>query len=80
MERGAKEEGENAATYWCRCQEKPGTADNCQSFLPSFVVVSAFAFIGSYILLVVTNAISPLRVSAEDEEIGLDMSQHDEEL
>jgi Amt family ammonium transporter len=48
--------------------------------LVALVVVSAFAFIGSYILLVVTNAISPLRVSAEDEEIGLDMSQHDEEL
>ncbi len=48
--------------------------------LVALVVVSAFAFIGSYILLVVTNAISPLRVSAEDEEMGLDMSQHDEEL
>ncbi|MBC7913068.1 MAG: ammonium transporter [Pyrinomonadaceae bacterium] len=48
--------------------------------LVALVVVSAFAFIGSYILLVVTNAISPLRVSAEDEELGLDMSQHDEEL
>ncbi|HEX8376808.1 MAG TPA: ammonium transporter [Pedobacter sp.] len=48
--------------------------------LVALVVVSAFAFIGSYLLLVVTNAISPLRVSAEDEELGLDMSQHDEEL
>jgi Amt family ammonium transporter len=46
----------------------------------ALIVVSAFAFIGSYLLLVITNAISPLRVSAEDEEIGLDMSQHDEEL
>ncbi len=48
--------------------------------LIALVAVSAFAFIGSYILLLITNAISPLRVSAEDEEIGLDMSQHDEEL
>ncbi|MBC8054251.1 MAG: ammonium transporter [Sphingobacteriaceae bacterium] len=48
--------------------------------LIALVAVSAFAFIGAYILLVVTNAISPLRVTAEDEELGLDMSQHDEEL
>lgn len=48
--------------------------------LVALVAVSAFAFIGAYILLVVTNAISPLRVTAEDEELGLDMSQHDEEL
>ncbi|MEJ6979579.1 ammonium transporter [Pedobacter sp. P351] len=48
--------------------------------LIALVAVSAFAFIGSYLLLLLTNSISPLRVSAEDEEIGLDMSQHDEEL
>ncbi|MEJ7739666.1 MAG: hypothetical protein WKF97_19750 [Chitinophagaceae bacterium] len=48
--------------------------------LLALVVVSAFAFIGSYVLLMITNAVSPLRVSAEDEEIGLDKSQHDEEL
>lgn len=48
--------------------------------LIALVAVSAFAFVGSYLLLLLTNSISPLRVSAEDEEIGLDMSQHDEEL
>jgi ammonium transporter, Amt family len=48
--------------------------------LIALVAVSAFAFIGSYILLLITNTISPLRVSADDEEVGLDMSQHDEEL
>ncbi len=48
--------------------------------LIALVAVSAFAFIGSYVLLLVTNTISPLRVSANDEELGLDMSQHDEEL
>ena len=42
--------------------------------------VSIFAFVGSYILLKITNAITPMRVSAEDEAIGLDKSQHDEEL
>jgi Amt family ammonium transporter len=48
--------------------------------LLALVIVSVFAFVGSYILLMITNAISPLRVSPEDEEIGLDRSQHDEEL
>ncbi|MCU7549360.1 ammonium transporter [Chitinophagaceae bacterium LB-8] len=48
--------------------------------LMALVVVSIFAFVGSYILLVVTNAISPLRVSSAEEEIGLDLTQHGEEL
>lgn len=48
--------------------------------LMALVAVSVFAFVGSYILLVITNAISPLRVLPEEEEIGLDKSQHDEEL
>ncbi|HTF82080.1 MAG TPA: ammonium transporter, partial [Cytophagales bacterium] len=46
--------------------------------LIALVVVSAFAFIGSYILLFITNAISPLRVSKAEEEDGLDLSQHGE--
>ncbi len=46
----------------------------------ALVGVSAFAFFGSMILLRITNAITPLRVSADDEIIGLDQSQHDEEL
>ncbi len=46
--------------------------------LIALVAVSAFAFIGSYILLYVTNFISPLRVSAAEEEDGLDLSQHGE--
>ena len=48
--------------------------------LIALVGVSLFAFFGSYLLLIITNAISPLRVTPEEEEIGLDMSQHDEEL
>ena len=48
--------------------------------LMALVMVSVFAFAGSYILLKITDAISPLRVTAQDEEIGLDQSQHDEEL
>ncbi|WP_442794951.1 ammonium transporter [Pelobium manganitolerans] len=48
--------------------------------LLALVAVSVFAFVGSYILLKVTNAIIPLRVNAEQELAGLDLSQHDEEL
>ena len=43
------------------------------------VVVAAFAFVGSYLLLRLVNLFSPLRVSAEEEDAGLDISQHGEE-
>jgi ammonium transporter, Amt family len=46
----------------------------------ALVAVSAFAFGMSYLLLIVTNAILPMRVSEEDEKVGLDVSQHDEYL
>ncbi len=42
-------------------------------------VVAPFAFFGSYALLKLINVFSPLRVSAEEEDTGLDMSQHGEE-
>jgi Amt family ammonium transporter len=48
--------------------------------LIALVAVSAFAFIGAFILLKVTDLISPLRVTAAEELVGLDVSQHDEEL
>ena len=48
-----------------------------QSF--AVVVVAAFSFFGSYFLLKVINFITPVRVSPEEEETGLDMSQHGEE-
>ena len=40
--------------------------------------VAAFSFAGSYLLYKVTDLIIPLRVSDEQEEIGLDVSQHGE--
>lgn len=46
----------------------------------ALIGVSAFAFGGSYLLLKVTDFISPLRVSAEEESEGLDWSQHGEKL
>ena len=42
-------------------------------------VVVPFAFFGSYLLLKLVNVFSPLRVSEEDEDAGLDMSEHGEE-
>jgi Amt family ammonium transporter len=38
----------------------------------------AFAFVGSLILLKVTDAIVGLRVDADAETMGLDLSEHDE--
>jgi Amt family ammonium transporter len=43
------------------------------------IVVGAFAFFGSFVLLKIINKLSPLRVSLEEEEEGLDKSQHGEE-
>lgn len=46
----------------------------------ALVAVSIFSFFGSLLLLKITDMISPLRVSKEEEEIGLDISQHGEKL
>lgn len=46
----------------------------------ALVIVSVFAFFGSYLLLKITDLISPLRVSEADELVGLDLSQHNEKL
>ena len=43
------------------------------------IVVGAFAFAGSYALLRLIKLFIPLRVNEEDEETGLDLSQHGEE-
>jgi Amt family ammonium transporter len=43
------------------------------------VVVAAFSFFGSYALLRVINVFTSVRVSAKDEEAGLDISQHGED-
>lgn len=43
------------------------------------IVVATFAFAGSFVLLKIINKFSPLRVSPEEEEKGLDQSQHGED-
>lgn len=44
------------------------------------VIVTAFSFIGSYILFKLVDLLLPIRVSSEDEALGLDISQHGEML
>jgi ammonium transporter, Amt family len=44
----------------------------------ALVFVAAFSFTGSWALYRITDLVIPLRVSEEQEEIGLDLSQHGE--
>jgi Amt family ammonium transporter len=48
--------------------------------LTALVAVSIFAFSASYFLFFIVNKITPLRVSEDKEELGLDISQHGEYL
>jgi ammonium transporter, Amt family len=41
-------------------------------------VVSAYSLVVTFILLKLSNLVTPLRVSKDDEEVGLDISQHGE--
>ncbi|KIC01301.1 MULTISPECIES: ammonium transporter [unclassified Flavobacterium] len=57
-----------------------GTSTLFTNQLIAMVIVSIFAFVGSYILFFIVNKITPLRVTEEKEELGLDISQHGEFL
>ncbi|MEY3902496.1 MAG: hypothetical protein RL189_1802 [Pseudomonadota bacterium] len=48
--------------------------------LIAMVLVGSFSFFGAYVLYKIVDIISPLRVSAEEEELGLDLSQHLESI
>lgn len=48
--------------------------------MSALLLVSIFTFGGAYLLFKFTNAIIPLRVTEESEEIGLDQSQHGEKF
>lgn len=48
--------------------------------LAALIGVSIFTFFGSLLLLKITDMITPLRVSQEEEDLGLDISQHGEKL
>ena len=46
--------------------------------LLALVLVAVFTFGGSWLLYKITDSIIPLRVSPNNEKVGLDISQHDE--
>ena len=46
--------------------------------LKGAVIVIAFSFVVSFIIFKFINLIQPIRVSEEEEEMGLDASQHNE--
>jgi Amt family ammonium transporter len=46
--------------------------------LVALVIVAAYTFVGSFILFKITDMLIPLRVTEEQEVIGLDLSQHGE--
>jgi Amt family ammonium transporter len=46
----------------------------------TLIGVSIYVFMMTWLILILTNWISPIRVNSEDESIGLDQSQHDESL
>lgn len=48
--------------------------------LTAMAVTSLFAFGGTFALLKITDMIAPLRVTPDDEVMGLDFSQHSERL
>ena len=46
--------------------------------IKAMLVAVIYSFVVSFLIFKLINLISPLRVSEEDEEEGLDASQHDE--
>lgn len=46
----------------------------------AILVIGIYSFAATWGILKLTNAITPLRVSERGEEIGLDLSQHDETI
>ena len=42
------------------------------------IVTVGFCFVGTYVILKLVDVIVGLRVGSEDEELGLDLSQHNE--
>jgi Amt family ammonium transporter len=57
-----------------------GGVDLFIKHLTALAVVSGFAFVMSFALLKLTDIIIPLRVTPEEELMGLDASQHEEQI
>jgi Amt family ammonium transporter len=56
-----------------------GNPSQLISQLIGVAAVATFAFVGSYLILKLIDIVSPLRVSPEEEDAGLDITQHGEE-
>jgi Amt family ammonium transporter len=56
-----------------------GNLNQLISQVIAVIAVAVYAFVGSYVLLKIIDLVSPLRVSPEEEDAGLDISQHGEE-
>lgn len=48
--------------------------------LIALLIVMVFCFFGSYLLYYLSNFARPMRVTVEEEELGLDLSQHGEKI
>ncbi|HLR38624.1 MAG TPA: hypothetical protein VK084_11305, partial [Chitinophagaceae bacterium] len=46
--------------------------------LLGMLIVASYSFVMAWILFKIVNLIYPIRVSEDEEELGLDISQHDE--
>jgi Amt family ammonium transporter len=46
--------------------------------LKGVLIVAIFSFLVSYLIFKLVNLIQPIRVTSEEEEAGLDASQHNE--
>ena len=55
-----------------------GNAEFFFTQLKGLGIVVAYSFVVSYGIFKLINMIQPIRVSSEEEELGLDASQHDE--
>jgi Amt family ammonium transporter len=55
-----------------------GNFDFFLTQLKAMVIVVAYSFVVSFVIFKFINFILPLRVSKEEEELGLDATQHDE--
>ncbi len=57
-----------------------GETNTFFSHLLALVIVGVYSFVVSYLLYKITDFVSPLRVGSEEEEAGLDISEHGESL
>lgn len=57
-----------------------GNTETIKYHLLALVIVGVFTFGGSYVIFKITGMITRLRVSPEDEQLGLDLSQHSETM